>query len=51
MSGDVITGYDGKPRCAWLSSGDTAAIAKAEIAMILDLLSLPGDKSKITLEN
>jgi DNA-3-methyladenine glycosylase I len=25
MSGDVILGYDGKPRCAWAGVGDTAA--------------------------
>jgi DNA-3-methyladenine glycosylase I len=24
MSNDVITGYDGKPRCAWAGAGDTA---------------------------
>ena len=24
MSGDVITGRDGKPRCAWAGAGDTA---------------------------
>jgi DNA-3-methyladenine glycosylase I len=24
MSGDVITGRDGKPRCAWAGVGDTA---------------------------
>jgi DNA-3-methyladenine glycosylase I len=24
MSGDVIIGYDGKPRCAWAGAGDTA---------------------------
>lgn len=24
MAGDVITGYDGKPRCAWAGTGDTA---------------------------
>ena len=24
MSGDVITGHDGKPRCAWAGAGDTA---------------------------
>jgi len=24
MSSDVITGYDGKPRCAWAGAGDTA---------------------------
>lgn len=24
MAGDVITGYDGKPRCAWAGAGDTA---------------------------
>jgi DNA-3-methyladenine glycosylase I len=24
MGGDVITGYDGKPRCAWAGAGDTA---------------------------
>jgi DNA-3-methyladenine glycosylase I len=24
MSGDVIIGYDGKPRCAWAGVGDTA---------------------------
>ena len=24
MSGDVITGYHGKPRCAWAGAGDTA---------------------------
>ena len=23
MAGDVITGYDGKPRCAWAGAGDT----------------------------
>jgi DNA-3-methyladenine glycosylase I len=23
MDGDVITGYDGKPRCAWAGAGDT----------------------------
>src|SRR5712671_970087 len=26
MSNDVITGYDGKPRCAWAGAGNTAAI-------------------------
>jgi DNA-3-methyladenine glycosylase I len=26
MSVDVITGRDGKPRCAWVGAGDTAAI-------------------------
>ena len=26
MSTDVITGRDGKPRCAWAGAGDTAAI-------------------------
>src|ERR1700745_1176129 len=26
MSGDVIIGQDGKPRCAWAGTGDTAAI-------------------------
>src|SRR5712672_3319673 len=26
MSGDVITGDDGKPRCAWVGTGNTAAI-------------------------
>src|SRR4029077_6407362 len=26
MSVDVITGRDGKPRCAWAGAGDTAAI-------------------------
>ena len=24
MSGDVVTGYHGKPRCAWAGAGDTA---------------------------
>src|SRR6201987_5935379 len=24
MSGDVIIGHDGKPRCAWAGAGDTA---------------------------
>ena len=24
MSGDVIVGYDGRPRCAWAGAGDTA---------------------------
>src|SRR5438132_3383896 len=24
MGGDVIIGYDGKPRCAWAGAGDTA---------------------------
>jgi DNA-3-methyladenine glycosylase I len=24
MSGDVIIGYDGKPRCGWAGAGDTA---------------------------
>ena len=24
MSGDVVTGYDGKTRCAWAGAGDTA---------------------------
>src|SRR6185295_3590712 len=24
MSSDVITGHDGKPRCVWAGSGDTA---------------------------
>jgi len=24
MSSDVITGHDGKPRCAWAGAGDTA---------------------------
>jgi DNA-3-methyladenine glycosylase I len=24
MNGDVITGYDGKPRCSWAGAGDTA---------------------------
>jgi DNA-3-methyladenine glycosylase I len=26
MSGDVIVGYDGKPRCAWVGAGDTAGV-------------------------
>ena len=26
MSVDVITGSDGKPRCAWVGAGDTAAV-------------------------
>src|ERR1700749_882795 len=26
MSSDVITGYDGKPRCAWAGTGDTASV-------------------------
>jgi DNA-3-methyladenine glycosylase I len=26
VSSDVIIGEDGKPRCAWVSTGDTAAI-------------------------
>jgi DNA-3-methyladenine glycosylase I len=26
MGGDVIIGYDGKPRCAWAGAGDTAAV-------------------------
>jgi DNA-3-methyladenine glycosylase I len=25
MSTDVITGPDGKPRCAWAGAGDTAS--------------------------
>ena len=25
MSDDVITGYDGRPRCAWVGAGDSAA--------------------------
>src|SRR5215813_1883457 len=25
MNDDVITGYDGKPRCAWAGAGDTAS--------------------------
>jgi DNA-3-methyladenine glycosylase I len=25
MSSDVIIGYDGKPRCAWVGAGDTAS--------------------------
>ena len=26
MSGDVITGQDGKPRCAWVGTGDAASV-------------------------
>ena len=26
MNGDVITGFDGKPRCAWAGAGDTASV-------------------------
>jgi DNA-3-methyladenine glycosylase I len=26
MSEDVISGYDGKPRCAWAGAGDTASV-------------------------
>jgi DNA-3-methyladenine glycosylase I len=26
MSGDVIIGYDGKPRCAWAGAGDTPSV-------------------------
>ena len=26
MSSDVIIGHDGKPRCAWVGTGSTAAI-------------------------
>jgi DNA-3-methyladenine glycosylase I len=26
MSRDVIIGYDGRPRCAWVGAGDTAAV-------------------------
>jgi DNA-3-methyladenine glycosylase I len=26
MSSDVIIGHDGKPRCAWVGAGDTAAV-------------------------
>jgi DNA-3-methyladenine glycosylase I len=26
MSSDVVVGYDGKPRCAWAGTGDTAAV-------------------------
>ncbi len=25
MSTDVIIGYDGKPRCAWVGAGDAAS--------------------------
>src|SRR5580704_9631104 len=26
MSSDVIVGYDGKPRCAWVGAGDTPGV-------------------------
>src|ERR1700749_2046134 len=26
MSSDVITGYDGKPRCGWVGTGDTPSV-------------------------
>jgi DNA-3-methyladenine glycosylase I len=26
MSGDIVIGFDGKPRCAWAGAGDTASV-------------------------
>jgi 3-methyladenine DNA glycosylase Tag len=43
MGDDVIVGYDGKPRCAWAGTGDTAFVGPTSVYAFMQNVGVVND--------